>query len=107
MSQQQQPAQPVVKNEWKSVVAPLPPEGQYEERVKYYLNKLHYKLPVTFRYGVVFAACSGLVSVIRKRSGKRFFGHLLIVTPLCGFGLCYNELLGLGQNYYMAYYKNK
>ncbi len=102
-----QQANTEIKNEWKSVVAPLPEEGQYEERVKYYMNKLRYKMPVTFRYGLVFAFCSGIIGVGRHRSPWRLPAHLMITTPIFGIGLCYQELFAIGENYYKAYYQGK
>lgn len=84
----------------KPLAEPIPPEGQHEERIEYYKRKLSYKMPVTFRYGVAIGLASGLVATTYRKSLKPLWKHTLVGTLILGFGLSYQELLGLGEEYY-------
>lgn len=84
---------------------PLPPEDQYEERIEYYKRKFSYKAPITFRYGGLFGLGTGLIHALYKKSFIVIPKHFFVFWAGAGLGLCYEELYGLGENYYKLYTK--
>mmetsp|Transcript_50027 Transcript_50027/g.57587 ORF Transcript_50027/g.57587 Transcript_50027/m.57587 type:complete len:90 (+) Transcript_50027:30-299(+) len=66
-----------------------------EAKIKFWENRLHWKLPITMRYAFTFGITFGLVSIFRKRKIQRFLGHVAFWTPTFGLGLCYHEFYEL------------
>jgi hypothetical protein len=91
----------------RQVIAPLPAEDQYEARINHYYRKMTYKWPVTMRFAIVFSFTSGCVSYARKRNIWRLPFHLIFVTPLIGTAMCYQEVYGIGLNYYLLKFSKK
>ena len=75
---------------------PRPDDSETKEaKIKFWKNKLSWKLPVTLRYAATFGGVFGMISLFRKRKIGRFVGHIAFWTPLFGFGLCIPEFYEL------------
>ena len=76
-----------------------PPLNDYKESIEFYKAKLSYKLPVTFRYGALIGACVGTVLALKRGKFLLVPYHLFLWSSTIGFGLCYDELYNLADNY--------
>jgi hypothetical protein len=82
------------------VIKKIPAEPDYDGRIEFYNRKLSYKLPITYRYGMLVAFFSGIVSMWKKKRVLRLPLHLFVVGNTLGLGLAYEELYGIGYCYY-------
>lgn len=86
--------------ERRQIVKPCPPEGDYQGRYDYFMRKMGFKLPVTLRYALLVSLPAGVISFVRKRSVWRLPLHWIVTTNVIGWSMCYEELQGIGENYY-------
>lgn len=91
----------------RQVISPLPPEGEYQGRIDYYYRKMTYKWPVTMRFAAVATFCSGAISFARKKSFIRMPLHMIVGTPILGTAMCFQEVYGIGTNYYLLKFSKK
>lgn len=73
----------------------------YKERIQYHKNRLMQKPSQILTMGTVFAVVTGAVFKIHTKSVREIARHFLSTYLFFGAGFAWDDLYGLGQNYYL------